>query len=213
MRPTCRELASWGADEVVHLDGSRVEEDIAGAVADGRPSHDPWAVLTSSTAFGREVGARAAASLSAGLTGDAVDLDVEDGRLVAWKPAFGGQLVAAIYASSPVQMATVRTGMLPTLDPRAPRGHPVHGVSPLDPRGRVRVLARTREDDIDVLTEAHAVIGVGTGVGPDEYPALEALRTLLGAELGATRKVTDKGWLPAPARSASPAGRSRRACS
>ena len=40
------------------------------------------------------------------------------------------------------------------------------------------------------------MIGVGRGVAPDEYGALEPLRTLLGAELGATRKVTDKGWLP-----------------
>ena len=60
----------------------------------------------------------------------------------------------------------------------------------------MRVLARTREDDLDVLAEAHTVIGVGTGVGPDEYAALEPLRVVLGAELGATRKVTDKGWLP-----------------
>ena len=40
------------------------------------------------------------------------------------------------------------------------------------------------------------MIGVGRGVSPDEYDALEPLRILLGAELGATRKVTDKGWLP-----------------
>jgi electron transfer flavoprotein alpha subunit len=40
------------------------------------------------------------------------------------------------------------------------------------------------------------VIGVGQGVLPDEYDALEPLRIALGAELGATRKVTDKGWLP-----------------
>ncbi len=58
------------------------------------------------------------------------------------------------------------------------------------------MLARTRDDDLDVLAEAEAVIGVGMGVAPDEYPALEPLRTLLRAELGATRKVTDKGWLP-----------------
>jgi electron transfer flavoprotein alpha subunit len=63
-------------------------------------------------------------------------------------------------------------------------------------RGRVRVLARTREDDLDVLAEADTVIGVGMGVAPEEYPTLEPLRTLLRAELGATRKVTDQGWLP-----------------
>jgi electron transfer flavoprotein alpha subunit len=47
-----------------------------------------------------------------------------------------------------------------------------------------------------VLAEAHTVIGVGQGVAPDAYDDLEPLRTLLDAELGATRKVTDKGWLP-----------------
>ena len=40
------------------------------------------------------------------------------------------------------------------------------------------------------------VVGVGTGVHPDEYPSLGPLLAILGAELGATRKVTDRGWLP-----------------
>ena len=66
----------------------------------------------------------------------------------------------------------------------------------VEPRGRVRVLARDRDDDLDVLAEATVVVGVGTGVAPDEYPALDPLLAALGAELGATRKVTDKGWLP-----------------
>jgi electron transfer flavoprotein alpha subunit len=58
------------------------------------------------------------------------------------------------------------------------------------------VLARSRDDDLDLLAEAAVVIGVGRGVPPDEYPALEPLREVLGAELGASRKVTDEGWLP-----------------
>ena len=57
-------------------------------------------------------------------------------------------------------------------------------------------IARTRDDNLDVLAEAHTVVGIGKGVEPDAYDELEPLRTLLGAELGATRKVTDKGWLP-----------------
>jgi len=63
-------------------------------------------------------------------------------------------------------------------------------------RGRVRVLARTRDDDLDALAEAETVIGVGRGVPPNDYDSLEPLRELLHAELGATRKVTDEGWLP-----------------
>jgi electron transfer flavoprotein alpha subunit len=40
------------------------------------------------------------------------------------------------------------------------------------------------------------VIGVGQGVDPADYPLLDPLAAALGAELAATRKVTDQGWLP-----------------
>jgi electron transfer flavoprotein alpha subunit len=188
-------LGSWGADEVVVLDGALVEEDVARAVAEWAAGAAPWAVLAPSTAWGREVGARAAARLGAGLTGDAVELEVEGGRLVAWKPAFGGQLVAAVTASSAVQMATVRAGMLPQLAPR-PATATLRRVM-VEPRRRVLAVARTRDDDLDVLAEAATVIGIGSGgITPDDYPRIEPLRAVLGAELGATRKVTDNGWMP-----------------
>jgi len=192
------ELGSWGADEIVHLVGDNVEEDVARAVVDWTETCTarPWAILLGSTAWGREVASRVAARLGAGLTGDAVDLEVSNGRLVAWKPAFGGQLVAAIEASSPVQMATVRAGMLTAPVPRITDFEPHVTQQDFDARRRVRILARTREDDLDTLADATAVLGIGRGVPPDEYGALEPLRALLGAELGATRKVTDEGWLP-----------------
>ena len=203
-------LASWGADAVIAVDGAAgVEEDAAYALARWAAGNEPWAILAPSTAWGREVSSRAAASLGAGLTGDAVGLEVEAGRLVAWKPAFGGQLVAAITATSPVQMATVRVGVLPLLTPRISSAVPVTAL-PVEARGRVRVLARTRDDDLDALAESHAVVGVGKGVDPAEYDSLAPLLECLTAELGATRKVTDNGWLPAPVRSASPAAASRR---
>jgi electron transfer flavoprotein alpha subunit len=40
------------------------------------------------------------------------------------------------------------------------------------------------------------VIGVGQGVDPAEYHLLTGLRKLLDAEMAATRKVTDNGWMP-----------------
>jgi electron transfer flavoprotein alpha subunit len=195
-RPDTKTLLGWGANEVVRLAGENIEEDVASVVADLAAQERSWAILVASTAWGREVASRVAVRLDAGLVGDAVELETDDGRLVAWKPAFGGQLIAAIGYTSTTQMATVRPGVLPLRTPRpVDRGIDYESI-PLQPRGRVRVLARARDDDLDVLAEAHTVIGVGTGVRPEEYPQLEPLRTLLGAELGATRKVTDNGWLP-----------------
>jgi electron transfer flavoprotein alpha subunit len=60
----------------------------------------------------------------------------------------------------------------------------------------VRILGERRNDDVETLARAQVVIGVGTGVLPDEYEALSPLAAVLGAELAATRKVTDKGWAP-----------------
>jgi electron transfer flavoprotein alpha subunit len=40
------------------------------------------------------------------------------------------------------------------------------------------------------------IIAVGAGVNREDYGWLEGWRLALGAELGATRKVTDAGWLP-----------------
>jgi electron transfer flavoprotein alpha subunit len=39
-------------------------------------------------------------------------------------------------------------------------------------------------------------VGVGAGVNPEDYPLVEPLLAAVGAELAATRKVTDKHWLP-----------------
>jgi electron transfer flavoprotein alpha subunit len=174
--------------------GGLAAEDVARAVAEWAEQVSPWAVLAPSTAWGREVAGRAAARLGAGLTGDAVGFDVDGGRLVAWKPAFGGQVVAAITASSPVQMATVRPGMLRRREPREDGA--VTTRLEVTARGRLRILSQARDDDTNALAEAAVVVGVGMGLAPEDYAALQPLLDVLGAELGATRKVTDKGWQP-----------------
>ena len=181
------------------VDGAPAEEDVARAVAEWATAVAPWAILLPSTTWGREVGGRVAARLQAGLTGDAVALEVSRtattgaARLLAWKPAFGGRLVAAIYCSSPIQMATVRPGVLSVSGavPEVARATLTAG-----PRGRVHILSTTRDDDIEELATAQRVIGVGMGVKPEDYSQIEPLLDVLDAQLAATRKVTDKAWLP-----------------
>jgi electron transfer flavoprotein alpha subunit len=188
------EVGSWGADRLVHIADTQSYEDVAHAAAAWASSVQPWAILATSTAQGREVASRVAASIGAGLTGDAAILEVIAGRLVAWKPAFGGQLVAAVTATSAIQMATVRAGVLPLSGTREHIAE--RSTIAATPRGRVRVQSRRREDSVEVLDGADVVIGVGQGVSPDEIHKLDMLAKVLGAELGCTRKVTDAGWMP-----------------
>ncbi len=187
-------LAAAGADVVVVLEGSTVAEDVADSLAAYVRETAPWAVLAPSTAFGREVAGRAAAATGSGLVGDAIALSIGDGVLVAAKPAFAGALVADITCRSTTQMATVRPGVLPAPARRA--GAAAVQTRAGRTRGRVRVLSERRDDDVETLARAQVVIGVGTGVTPDEYAQLSPLAAELGAELAATRKVTDRGWAP-----------------
>jgi electron transfer flavoprotein alpha subunit len=188
-------LSSWGADEVLVVDGAEVEEDLARAATPVFARFQPWAGLAPSTLWGREIAARVAARLGAGLTGDAIALEVDDGKLIAWKPAFAGHVVAAIHASTPMHLVTVRPGVLAPLGPRQSREIPVrHERVAANPR--LRLVASGQDDDLDALARASKVVGVGAGVRPEEYSSVVPLLEALGAELGGTRKVTDLGWQP-----------------
>ena len=175
-------LGELGADEVTHFVGSDVAEDAAAAVVEWSAEQSLWAVLGPSTAFGREVLGRMAAALGAGLVGDAIGLEIADGDLIAAKPAFSGALVADISCISPVRMVSVRPGVLP-VPPRRPHAAAV-SVWPMEPRGRVRVVSRRRDDDVEVLARAEMVIGVGAAVPPDEYALLSPLAALLRCRVG-----------------------------
>lgn len=188
------------------ISATLLEEDVAAAVSGWCEKESVWALLAPSTEWGRQVASRVAAKLGAGLVGDAIGLDMGSSfanpqdpllkhRLVADKPAFGGQMVAEIFCSSPLQMATLRAGVLPLLAPRESKPAAM-SVQACAPRGRIKLLSRQRDDDSDELANADVVIGVGQGVDPGDYPLLEGLCEQLGAALCATRKVTDRGWMP-----------------
>jgi electron transfer flavoprotein alpha subunit len=187
-------LGAAGADAVTTLRGAPNAEDAAAAVVAWSAQHPLWAMLGPSTAFGREVLGRVAAALGAGLVGDAVGIEVVDDELVAAKPAFSGALLADIVCTSDVRLVSVRPGVLPL--PSSRECTPPVSSWEMPSRSRVRRLSQRRDDDIEVLARADVVIGVGAAVQPHEYEELSPLAALLGAELAATRKVTDKGWAP-----------------
>jgi electron transfer flavoprotein alpha subunit len=165
-------------------------------------AHRPYALLVPSTVNGRDVAARLAARLKLGLTGDCINLDIdEEGRLVQYKPAFGGNVVAPILSRTLPQLATVRPGIMA----QAPQGPP--GEVPIEPleipeaaaTRRVRVISRHAQEAADAtqLYNAAVVVGIGMGIGgPENLPVVQALADVLDASIAATREVVNHGWLP-----------------
>ena len=192
-------LAAAGADRLLVMPAASEPSQQAEALAAAAATRLPWALLVEGTRSGRVVASIVAARCRWGLTGDAVGLEVSpDGRLVAWKPAFGGRLQVPILSRSPVQMATIRPGVLASRPPRADAPEPEAEMLPAPGPARVRTLSAERDDDdTGELRRARTVVAVGVGVDPDGYPVIDELRAALGdAALGATRRVTDPGWVP-----------------
>jgi len=186
----------WGADHVLVVDGAPDVAELAGALADWCAPAAPRVLLAPGTSWGRELAARVAARLGAGLTGDAVALELTDAdELVCWKPVANGSVRAAVRASSATQLATVRPGVLPVPEPRPSRPTPVTRLA-ARASGRISHGAVTRDAGVDRLAAARVVVGVGRGVSIDDYGLLDAFVTAVGGELAATRAVTDNGWLP-----------------
>lgn len=187
------ELSSWGADAVLTLSGDEPRP-AAAALGKWMAARAPWAVLGAALPWDREVLARLAVSSGAGLMSDLLSLSVDGTRLTGLKPSGGGTLAEIVSHGSP-QIATLRTGLLPLRSPR-PSARPPHAVLAVDVDPAIRRTDRRTGGEGDALDRAEVVIGVGRGVDPAQYGELEPMRILLSAELAATRKVTDQGWLP-----------------
>ena len=192
-------LGRWGADQQIVL-AVDDPEPTAQALAHGFIGRPPWAILGGPGAWEREVLGRLAIRLHAGLMSDLVSIDVETEewghpRLVGLKPSGDGS-TARILSRGATQIATVRTGNLPLRRLRAGGAEWSRTTLTVARNPRIQRGKRVREPVVDALERADVVIGVGRGVDSGDYPLLEPLLSLLGAELAATRKVTDLGWQP-----------------
>jgi len=160
----------------------------------------PGMVLMPATSIGRDLAPRIAARLEIGLTSDCIDLGLDDeGRLLQFKTAFGGAVVAPILSHTVPEIATVRPGMLTTPLPRYDRTTSIER-PPLPDAIEVKaeILSRSvAQGTTSELDHADIVVGVGHGIGSKENLALvDPLTHVLGAALCTTRDVTDAGWLP-----------------
>jgi electron transfer flavoprotein alpha subunit len=179
---------------------SYAPEAAAEALAKLVSMHAPWGILIGATERGRDWGPRLAARLGLGLTGDAIDIELDaENRMVALKPAFGGNIVAPIYSKTFPQMATVRPGVLELAAPSENKRAEVQtaGVEVSAPKSRLLKAHAALDRDAVPLEGAEVVVGIGTGGGgPDGVAKVAAFARTLGAAMCATRRVTDLGWVP-----------------
>lgn len=198
-------LAAHGADEVLVAEDKNLEHYTTDAytkvICDLATERKPGILFVGATFIGRDLGPRIAARLSTGLTADctSIDVEVENGDLLATRPAFGGNLMATIACPDHrPQMATVRPGVFEAVTTDASNckiENVTVNLADSDVRTKVIETVKTAKDIIDI-SESKIIVAGGRGVGSKEnFAMLQELADVLGGVVAGSRAAVEKGWI------------------
>ena len=199
------ELAKHGADEVLVAEDKNLAHYTTDAytkvICDLANERKPGILFFGATFIGRDLGPRVAARLNTGLTADctSIDVEVENGDLLATRPAFGGNLMATIACPDHrPQMATVRPGVFEKVNTNGADckiEKVAVQLSDSDVRTKVLETVKTAKDIVDI-SEAKIIVAGGRGVGSKEnFDLVKELAEALGGVVAGSRAAVEKGWV------------------
>ncbi|MEZ4699107.1 MAG: electron transfer flavoprotein subunit alpha/FixB family protein [Rhodothermales bacterium] len=194
------EAAAYGVGTTYVVEDPKLEafspDAYAAVVADVARQQNASVVLMGATFTGKDVMARAAQALGAGLAQDCTAFRVDAGSIVFTRPMYAGKALAEVKVTGPVVMATFRSKSIKAAE--APVAGRVETLSVTVPQPLVVVEAYEggSSDKLDV-TEADIIVSGGRGLqGADKWGIIEDLAGALGAATGCSRPVSDDGWRP-----------------
>jgi electron transfer flavoprotein alpha subunit len=195
-------LGKYGADRVIFAGSESFEEyapeGYTDAVAKAAGQTGAKAILFPASAQGRDLSPRVAARLGAGLATDVTQVGVEDGRIVAVRPAYGGKVLFKVGFKAEPALLSLRPRAVAAAE--SPRDAQVTTLELDQPRELTKVSTATGEQkERPDVAEAEIIVAGGRGVGgPEHWALLEELADALGpgTALGASRAVVDAGWRP-----------------
>ena len=162
-------------------------------------AEQPTAILFGHTPALREAAIRLAYRLGTSITTDCTALRAEDGQVVMTKPVFGGAAIAEYASDASPTVATLRPRAFPAAELDGGSAETAKADLPADLASRTTVTETVKEEATSGprLKDAKTVVSGGRGLGgPENWPVVEELAGALGAAVGATRAVTDAGWVP-----------------
>ncbi len=199
-----QEAIALGADEALVVDDAALAEYNSDAYLQATlkvvEQAAPKVIFFGQSNLGRDLAPRLAFRLSTGVIMDCVELAMEGDRLVATRPAYGGNARAVNVVRADPQVATVRAKSQDPLERDASRTGSVTKVEAAIDTGAIRTKVTERKGAAGEgvrLEDAETVVSGGRGLGGSEnFDVIEELAQALGAAVGASRAVCDLGWRP-----------------
>lgn len=155
-------------------------------------------ILGSSSSVTKDLFPSVAAKISAGFVSDGTQLIWENGRFAVKKPMYAGKCFCKVeFAATKPQMILMRPNQLPVEKVKSAQAELVSkSVTISDFKTKVLEIVKGASEKLD-LSEANIIVSGGRGMqNAENFKLLEDLATTLGATVGASRAVTDAGWVP-----------------
>ncbi len=168
----------------------------------------PRIVLFGATVVGRGLAPRVASNTVSGLTADCTELQIEDvtylkkdykDLLLQIRPAFGGNIIATIITpDNPVQMATVREGVMEMHEVNTPNPVSIEEVAYIEDStdDLIKIVEQYREESKVNLKGAPIIVAGGYGLGTKEnFKLIQDLADAVGGEVAGSRAAVDAGFV------------------
>jgi electron transfer flavoprotein alpha subunit len=201
VEPLASELGAHGPDSVLIAEHPLLEhyhaEAFAAVLAAAVQKTASEYAFLSATAMGRDLAARAAGRLEAGLASDCTHVEVSGGELRLKRPVYSGKAIATVRLAGSPSLATLRPNAFPLAEaPRTPSIEKL-AVDLQESRIRARTTAikASEAGEIDVAEAAIVVSGGRAMKGPENFALIRALAEALGGAMGASRAAVDAGWV------------------
>ena len=160
----------------------------------------PSIVLFGATVVGKDLSAKVAAKVNAGLATDCTEIKVDDsGNFCVRRPMYAGKVYADVgFPNAPIIMASIRPNVLIPTPPDASKKAPVEKMAAELSAGDIRVTIvetiKAAAAKVD-LTEAEVIVSGGRGMkDAASFKLLEEMADVIGATVGASRAAVDAGW-------------------
>ena len=192
------ELQKYGPDKILVADDPAFAEYTTDAytnvIAGLIQSLDPAVILIGASVQGKDLGARLAARLDAGLAMDCTVIKLDSGILTCTRPMFGGKIFADVEIEGSPQLIAIRPNLMDIVE--TAKDCVVEKVDVNVGEVKTTVVEKNMEtgDKIE-LTEADIIVSGGRGTSGD-FAAIEQLAAAFGGAVGASRSAVDEGWRP-----------------
>jgi len=190
------EIKKFGPDKIVVLDDPALADyrtdAYTPALAEVVKSLDPAVVITGASVQGKDLAARLAARLNAGLVMDCTAISLQNGVITYTRPMFGGKIMADVQVQGSPQIVAVRPNVMSIAE--SPKESVVEKPTPHLGEVKTAVAEKMMDTSNKIeLTEADIIVSGGRGTG-GKFEPIEELAAALGGAVGASRSAVDEGW-------------------